>query len=175
MYKKVCVLFVLIICCVSTKKLFAETVPYQFEKQKTTLNFSDSNFNVINRLSVKEIEKLSGRKLNFKEKIAIKLYKSNPQFYNNFVDSTDEKKIEKKALWAKWLGIGSLVGLFVPVVGLLSLPAAIIAIVFGASTIDKVKNKRNSRQGIIFGIITIGVLLLLVALVAIIVSGFGVR
>ena len=78
-------------------------------------------------------------------------------------------------MWSKWLGIGSLIGLFIPGVGVLSLPAAIIAIVFGASTQDKVKNKRNARQGITFGIITLAVILLLVALVVVIVSAWGVK
>ncbi|MCY7291957.1 MAG: hypothetical protein LH615_07210 [Ferruginibacter sp.] len=174
MYKKVFILFMLIMCCVSTKKVFADAVPYQFEKQKTTLNFSDSNLHLITRLSIKEIEKLSGRKLNFKEKMAVKLYKSNPIFYNNFTDSTQEKKLERKALWSKWLGIGSLIGIIIPFVSLLSLPAAIIAIVFGATTLNKVKDKSNSRQGITFGIITIGVILLIIAIVVALVSSFGI-
>ena len=83
--------------------------------------------------------------------------------------------MERKALWSKWLGIGSLIGLFIPGVVLLSVPAAIIAIVFGISTQDNIKNKRNARQGITFGIITLAIIVLLVALVVVIVSSLGVR
>ena len=175
MQKKILFLFFLLTCCIFTNKTFAEVLPFQFEKQKATVNFSDSNLKLLTHLSVKEIEKLSGRKLSFKEKIAVKLYKSNPNFYNQFVDSTEEKRLEKKALWAKWLGIGSLISLIVPGVGLLALPAAIIAIVFGTETKNKLKDKTNSNLGIIFGVITIGLILLLVALVILIVSSIGIR
>ena len=174
MNKKILYFFIIICSVVSTQKTFAETVPFAFENVKPAVSFSDSNLSVFN-LSVKEIEKLAGRKLSFKEKIAVKIYKHNPSLFKRFADSTEEKKLEKKALWSKWLGIGSLIGLFIPGVGLLSVPAAIIAIVFGISTQDKVKNKRNARQGITFGIITLAIILLLVALVVVIVSSLGVR
>ena len=175
MNKKILFFFIVIGAIVSAQKTFAETVPFSFENVKPAVSFSDSNFSVFTNLSVKEIEKLAGRKLSFKEKIAVKIYKHNPSLYKRFADSTDEKKMEKKALWSKWLGIGSLIGLFIPGVGLLSVPAAIIAIVFGISTQDKVKNKRNARQGITFGIITLAIIVLLVALVVVIVSSLGVR
>ena len=174
MNKKILYFFIIIGAIVSAQKTFAETVPFAFENVKPAVSFSDSNLSVFN-LSVKEIEKLAGRKLSFKEKIAVKIYKHNPTLYKRFADSTEEKKLEKKALWSKWLGIGSLIGLFIPGVGLLSVPAAIIAIVFGISTQDKVKNKRNARQGITFGIITLAIIVLLVALVVVIVSSLGVR
>ncbi len=175
MNKKILFLFIVIGAIISIQKTFAETIPFSFKNMKPAASFSDSNLSVITHLSVKEIEKLAGRKLSFKEKIAVKIYKHNPSLYNQYADSTEEKKLEKKALWSKWLGIGSLIGLFIPGVGALSLPAAIIAIVFGASTKDKVKNKRNSRQGITFGIITLGIILLLAALVVVIVASLGVR
>ena len=175
MNKKILSSLFLIICIISTQKIFAETVTFQIKKNKIAFYFFDSSLTIINHLSIKEIEKLAGRKLSFKEKIAVKIYKSHPSLYNQFADSKEEKKQEKKALWAKWLGIGSLIGLFVPGVGLLSLPAAILAIVFGTATENKVKNKRNSRQGITFGIITIGLILLLVALVILIVSAAGIK
>ena len=175
MNKKILFFIIIIGAIVSAQKTFAETVPFAFENVKPALSFSDSNFSVFTNLSVKEIEKLAGRKLSFKEKIAVKIYKHNPSLYKRFADSTEEKKLEKKALWSKWLGIGSLIGLFIPGVGLLSMPAAIIAIVFGISTQDKVKNKRNARQGITFGIITLAIIVLLVALVVVIVSSLGVR
>ena len=175
MNKKILFFFIIISAIVSAQKTFAETVPFAFENVKPAVSFSDSNFSVFSNLSVKEIEKLAGRKLSFKEKIAVKIYKHNPTLYKRFADSTEEKNLEKKALWSKWLGIGSLIGLFIPGVGLLSVPAAIIAIVFGISTQDKVKNKRNARQGITFGIITLAIILLLIALVVVIVSSLGVR
>ena len=172
MNKKILFFFIIISAIVSAQKTFAETVPFAFENVKPAVSFSDSNLSVFN-LSVKKIEKLAGRKLSFKEKIAVKIYKHNPSLYERFADSTEDKKLEKKALWSKWLGIGSLIGLFIPVVNLLSLPAAIIAIVFGASTQDNINTKKNARQGITFGIITIAIILVVAALVVLIVSALG--
>ncbi|MEO5944413.1 MAG: hypothetical protein ABIP30_10270 [Ferruginibacter sp.] len=173
MNKKVSVLLILIIFCVAAKTAFAVGIPHQFAQQKTSIEFSDSSLYLLTHLSIKEIQLLSGRKLTFKEKIALKIYKSNPGFFNRFTDSTDQKKLENKARWAKRLGIGSLISLFIPFVDILALPAAIIAIVFGKATQNKVKNKRDSKQGITFGIITIGAILLMVTLIIIILSSFG--
>lgn len=168
-------LFIFICTLFFSKNTSGESVSFALGKSHTVTVFSDSSLSIFNHLSIKEIEKRAGRTLKFKEKVAIKFFKANPSLFKQFTDSTEEKKLEKKALWSKWLGIGSLIGLFVPGVNILSLPAAIIAIVFGANTVDKVKDKRNSRQGITFGIITLGVILLLVALVVIIIASLGVR
>ncbi|MEO7046326.1 MAG: hypothetical protein ABI091_13535 [Ferruginibacter sp.] len=173
MNKAVIVLFIMIMCFTSTTKIFAVSIPHSFEQQQTSHNFSDSSLYLLTHLSIKEIQILSGRKLTFKEKIALKIYKSNAGFFNRFADSTDQKKLEKKARWAKLLGIGSLISLFIPFVDILALPAAIMAIIFGKATQNKVKNKRDSKQGITFGIITIGVLLLMITLIILILSSFG--
>ncbi len=173
MKNQILFLFFVVIGILSTQHTHAEVASFTLKIEKPVSIFSDTNLSPISHLSVNEIQKLAGRKLSFKEKIAIKIYKSNPTLFNKYADSTDEKRLEKKALWAKWLGIGSLISLFIPGLNLLSLPAAIIAIVFGTSTIDKVKDKKNSRQGITFGIITLGIIVLLVALVVIIVASLG--
>jgi hypothetical protein len=173
MNKTVVVLFIMMMCFSSTTKIFAVGINHQFEKQQKSQNFYDSSLYVLTHLSIKEIQKLSGRKLTFKEKIALKIYKSNAGFFNRFADSTDQKKLERKARWSKWLGIGSLVSLIIPFVDILALPAAIIAIVFGKATQNKVKNKRDSKQGITFGIITIGAILLMATLIIILLSSFG--
>ena len=170
MYKKVFFLFIVIIVSFCQQETFATSSFAPFIEVKKIPNFSDSNLSVLSHLSIKQIESLTGRKLNLKERFALKIYKSKPALFNQYIDSTEEKKLEKKALWSKWLGIGSLIGLFIPGINLLSLPAAIIAIVFGISTQDKVKDKKNSRQGITFGIITLGIIVLLVALVVVIVA-----
>ena len=172
MYKKVYLLIILIVVSFCQQETFASSFTPFLEVRKSPI-FSDSNLSVLNHLSIKQIESLTGRRLNLKEKIALSIYKSKPSLFNRIIDSTEEKRLEKKALWAKWLGIGSLISLFIPGLNLLSLPAAIIAIVFGTSTIDKVKDKKNSRQGITFGIITLGIIVLLVALVVIIVASLG--
>lgn len=79
-----------------------------------------------------------------------------------------DKKIEKKAVWAKWLGIGSLIGLFIPGINLLSLPAAVLAVILGSETLKKTKHPGYARQGIIFGCITAGLLLIVGLIVALV-------
>ena len=80
MNKKILFFFIIIGAIVSTQKTFAETVPFSFGNVKPAVSFSDSNLSVFN-LSVKKIEKLAGRKLSFKEKIAVKIYKHNPSLF----------------------------------------------------------------------------------------------
>lgn len=85
-----------------------------------------------------------------------------------FTGPDSEEKIEKKALWAKWLGIGSLIGLFIPGINLLSLPAAVAAVILGTETLKKTKHPGYARQGIIFGCITAGLLLIVGLIVALV-------
>lgn len=85
-----------------------------------------------------------------------------------FTGPDSEEKIEKKAVWAKWLGIGSLIGLFIPGINLLSLPAAVAAVILGTETLKKTKHPGYARQGIIFGCITAGLLLIVGLIVALV-------
>ena len=90
-------------------------------------------------------------------------------------DSTDSIRLERRAVWAKRLGIGSLISILIPFVNILSLPAAINAIVLGGNSLKKVKNKKNARQGITFGIITCAIALLIIGIVVLVVNLGGVK
>jgi hypothetical protein len=81
-------------------------------------------------------------------------------------------KALKRSKWSKWLGIGSLVSLLTPL-GILALPAAIVAVVMGKNVKVDTKDQqslKNSNTGIITGFVTIGLfvlaVLVLVALIA---------
>ena len=78
----------------------------------------------------------------------------------------------KQKRWAKWsmiLGIGGIVLLFLPTVGFLAIPAAIIALVFGIKSVEG----NSNAQGII-GIIAGGLtLLLLILAIALLVAFFA--
>jgi hypothetical protein len=91
------------------------------------------------------------------------------------VDSVPVDKIERKARWTMFLGIGSLCFLFIPGLNLLSLPMAILAIIFGIPLIKKIKVKKKAQIGIIFGSITTVLFLATIAIVAIIVGSGGVK
>jgi hypothetical protein len=73
------------------------------------------------------------------------------------------------------LGISSLCILFIPALNLLSLPMAILAIIFGASVIKKIKVKKKAQIGIIFGSITTVLILATLAIVAIILGSGRVK
>ena len=168
MSKKITTLIIIIFCLLILKNTHATGIAYNPKGLKISTNkYSDSlMFNIAN-LSIKDFEKVTGRHLKFKEKLSFKLLQYNLKLTGKKKLSTTEEdpKIEKKALWSKWLGIGSLIGLLIPGISLLCLPAAIVAIVLGATTVKKTKNPKYSRQGIIFGIITLSLLLLLGLLV----------
>jgi hypothetical protein len=90
-------------------------------------------------------------------------------------DSLRLDKTERKAVWSMSLGISSLCILFIPALNLLSLPMAILAIIFGASVIKKIKVKKKAQIGIIFGSITTVLILATLAIVAIILGSGRVK
>ena len=174
MCKKIFFIIVFIVSVLYNKQALADGTFSIINKEYPTLLLKDSGLQFLTTLSVQDIKKLVGRRLTFKERLALKLYKHHPKwFQQNVEDSTNEKRQTKKALWAKWLGIGSLVGLLIPGVNILSFPAAIVALILGIDTINKVKDKSNSRQGIIFGSITLALFIIAILLVLAIIYGLG--
>lgn len=100
-------------------------------------------------------------------------YKSKP---DNDSTNVENDRVRKKAKWAKFLGIGSLVGLLLPVVGVLSLPAAIVAIITGNQAKKDAPDKKSfqdAKTGVITGWVTIGLFALAVILVIIIIAAFA--
>jgi hypothetical protein len=140
-------------------------------------NIVDSNLTKLLKLSIKDFEKTTGLHLSFKQKVALRILKIRAKLIGSkkTLENIDEPKFKKRALWAKWLGIGSLIGLVIPFIGILSIPAAILAIIFGATSIKKLTNKSNARQGIYFGIATLTFLLILVIIVIAIISTLTLR
>ncbi len=121
-------------------------------------------------LSAKEFEKVTGRHLSFKEKVVFKLLKwkfRNAQHL--FPDKKEEPgKYDKMAKKAMLFGIGAFVLLFIPYIGILSIPSAVLGIVLGAVSLNKVEKKTNSILGIVFGSVFI------VLLFAILVAAFAI-
>lgn len=118
------------------------------------------------KITAKDIEKLTGKKLNFFQKLKLKLVQS--KLLRKYISFGDGAMTEQQKKWAKWsmiLGIGSLVLLlvaFIPylsILGLLSVPASILAIIFGVKSL-----KGNSNAQGIVGIVTGGVTLLFILL-----------
>ena len=82
----------------------------------------ESNFSELSGAYITDLESAMRQQLNFKEKIPFK----SPEVKKCISDSSDSVRFERKAIWAKRLGIGSLIGILIPGINLLSLPAAII-------------------------------------------------
>lgn len=85
----------------------------------------------------------------------------------------ENDRIRRKAKWAKFLGIGSLVGLLLPVVGVLSLPAAIVAIITGNQAKKDAPDKKSlqdAKTGVITGWVTVGLFVLAILLVILIIA-----
>ena len=177
MHKTIAFLIAAMLCIVTPAVNFAAITPsVKSISIRTPEAFTDSMMLKITSLPAKEIEKITHYHLTLKERFALKLlhHKLETTGNMNLADSTGDEKIERQALWAKWLGIGSLVGIFIPGVDLLCFPAAITAIVFGAGTIKKTKHPKYSRQGIGFGIATLA-LFLLIGFIVLLVTYLPVR
>lgn len=123
----------------------------------------------ISRLKIKDVQKLLGRKLKLKEKIALKFY----QWKLKKKKEIDGDKAEDKGTTSMILGISGLASLFIPYAGIAAIPLAILAIIFGnqAKKLDP-KNKK-AKTGVILGWITLGLIVIAVAIVIAILASWG--
>jgi hypothetical protein len=118
-------------------------------------------------LSMKEVQKLAGRKLKLKEKIAVKVFQ-----WKIKRGLTQPKPAENKdnGKTSFILGLIGLAGLVVPGIGLLSLPLAIIAIAVGNKAKKLNPDDKKARTGVTFGWITIGILVTVLAIVLLVIA-----
>jgi hypothetical protein len=119
----------------------------------------------------KETKNVKSSKSKFRswlEKRAIKwmerkLKKAKPEI--------DERGV-KQSQWALILGIASFVFLFLPYVGLLSVPAAILAIIFALQSKKRTGRMNGSAiAGFVMGLVTLLLFLIAIIIVAAILSG----
>ena len=120
----------------------------------------------ISSLKVKDLEKLAGRKLTLKEKIAFVILKKKLK--------KEEDPNSKEGKTAFSFGIAAIallvLGLFVPYIILGSLIAGIVAVVMGSSALKKNPNDRKAHSARLLGWISLGLFALLLILVAIALS-----
>jgi hypothetical protein len=118
-------------------------------------------------LKIKDIQKLAGRKLTLKEKIGFVILKHKIK--------RQSKSSQKQGETALIFGIAGLglfiIGLFVPVLLLGSLIAAIVAVITGS--VAKDPSNRKARAGKLLGWITLGLLALLLILAAIVAASWA--
>jgi hypothetical protein len=120
------------------------------------------------KIKAKDIERFTGKRLTLFQKVKLKIAQ---KILKKLSDEEITDKQKKQAEASLILGIGSLVLLLLSgvlsVFGLLCIPAAILAIIFGAKSL-----KGNSNAKGIVGVVTGGVTLLLIVLAIIIVLAF---
>jgi hypothetical protein len=120
-------------------------------------------------LKVKGLEKLVGRKLALKEKIAFLILKKKLKH--------QEDKSNSEGKTALSFGIAAvaflILGLFVPYVILGALVASIVAIVMGSSATKKNPNDRKAHSAKLLGWITLGLIALLILLIALVIAAWA--
>ena len=159
------VLFLFTLLIFSGNFLFAASLPGEVNPTQA-IGLKDSKTSILFflQLKPKEIEKLTGHRLTIREKIAFKIYKLKLLKKISDDDLAKKKKFGKVSLWC---GIGAFVLVFIPVIGILSIPAAIAAVVFGAISL----NGNNNTNGII-GLILGGSFIVLFLIAVILVVAF---
>ena len=125
------------------------------------------------KIKAKDIEKITGKKLTLFQKIKLKIAQTALSKLKGEITEKQEKQAEISMI----LGISSIALLLLsgvlPFIGLLCVPAAILAIIFGAKSL-----KGNSNTKGIVGVVTGGVTLVIIVLAIILLAiffagGFG--
>lgn len=139
--------------------------------QSLTLTDPNPPRKTIQSLRIRDVQQLIGRKLTLKEKISFKILQWKMKKGKKL---TLNKSKSDKGTVALVLGIAALVFLFLPFVVLLSLPAAILAIVLGNDVKKTDPDSKNAKVAVILGWVAIGLFItaLVVALVVLTSSGF---
>jgi len=125
----------------------------------------------ITSLKIKDIQRLTGKKITLKEKVGFLLLKHKIK--------RQQKKEETKDLGQKAFTFGIIAvalfiaGLFIPFVILGSLVAAIIAVVAGSTAKKKDPSNRKAHAGKLMGWITLGLITLFLILAVAVVIAFA--
>ena len=119
-----------------------------------TISFSD-----ISNLKIKQIEKLLGRRLKLKEKIAVKLYQWKLKREARYTKSNDYKDKGKTAMIFGIIGLASLLLAPISFFGVLpSIAFGLAALLLGKKVKKENSADKKAKTAIILGWITLGVL-----------------
>jgi hypothetical protein len=149
----------------------ALTNPSSFNALNTTSIKKDNPPNTLQllaKIGFKQIETYLGRKLKFKEKIALRLlkYKVKHGLKN------DNDLAEKKGKTSLILGILAIVFIFVffPI----SIPLGILAITNGEQAVKLNPDEKNGKTGIVLGIVSLSLVLLAIIGIYLLIRAFGI-
>ncbi len=124
----------------------------------------------ITTAKTKDIEKLLGRKLKLKEKIALKVFQWK---YKKGLRVKNTEKSDKKGKAALILGIIGISALLIPYLSIVALPCAILAIIFGNQAKKQNPNNGQAKAGVILGWVTVGLFALALIVVLAILSSWS--
>lgn len=155
----------LLVCIISPAFAYAATVPVNDPVPAKQVTFRN--------LTSADVERLTGRKLNFFQKIKLRWIQRKLM---KFDEGTITEKQKRQAKASMILGISSLGLMVLPALvaatalAWIAIPAAILAIILGAKSLRGNKN-RQGKIGVITGSITIIILLIVIAVLASAFSG----
>lgn len=143
-------------------------------------SFIKSSFNnVVNplqyfsTLSIKEVQKLAGRKLTLKEKIAVKIFQWEIKKGYRPVKKNENKE---KGETAMIFGIAGLASMLIPIPyigGLAAIVCTVLALVLGYQAKKENPKDRKAKTAIILGWIAVGLFALAIVTVLVILSSWG--
>lgn len=128
----------------------------------------------LTRIKAKDLERITGKKLTFFQKIKLKIAQAALRKFSGELTEKQKKQAETSMI----LGIGSIVILLLsgvlPFAGLLCIPAAILAIVFGAQSL---KGNSNTKGivGVVTGGITLAIIVLAIIILTAIIASWGYK
>ncbi len=146
-----------------------------FPISNTSINITGINtpakpvFN-ITTAKVKDVEKLLGRKLKLKEKIALKALQWK---LKKGIPNKKKDEGSNKGKTAMILGIIAIACLAIPIASIASIPLAILAIVFGNQAKRENPNDGKAKAGVILGWVTLGLIVLAVTLIVVAFAAWG--
>jgi len=118
--------------------------------------------------NVRSIEKIKGKQLNLRERVAVAILKRKLRRAGGEDEMTGKQK--DWAITSMVLGLGSILCLFLPILSILAIPAAILAIIFGIKSL-----KGNSNTKGIIGVVAGSlVILLILAVLVWVLSGAAI-
>jgi hypothetical protein len=146
----------------------ANNLPPVLTSSVSTLQNDPAPMDRLVKMKIKEVEKLLGRKMSLKEKLAFKIAQLK-------LKKESKSKAEDKSSKGQTAFILSLIGLcllIVPYAFLASLPLAIIGLVMGSQAKKENPDDGKAKTAIILSLVTLGLIALAVLLaIAIIASG----
>jgi len=118
-------------------------------------------------LKPQDITRLTGKKLSLGEKIVLNFFRYK---LKRQLQHTGKKEVKASGKTAFILGLTGLLCIFIPYFILASIPLAVLAIVIGSKARKADPHNRKAKTGIILGVITLGIILVVGLIAAFVIN-----